>query len=129
MSIQDDFEERLRKYEEEGTSLSEEEMKWYETVKAAAMAEGELKIKSDLEAYYSEYQKNKKNRIIKFSVIGIAASVILGLFVFYNLQKDPSNPVQLQQNDQPVFSDSATYDSSRLEHIRKNEQDSVDKGE
>ena len=125
MNEKNDFIDRLERHEEEGTPLSNEDESWFENLKSAARASGELSIKEDLDGYYKEHKKAVRVRTIKLTSMSVAASVVIGLTIFYNTSS-PDGGVNLIMEEQPIYSDSASYDSTRKENIQEKIKKDVD---
>ncbi len=126
MSSVNDFIKRLEDHEHGTSRLEAEELVWYNHFVDGVSAVGELELKNELEEYYQEHVEKKSSKVIQlWSAVGIAAMLALG-GVYFSTTQSASDSIQLQTNEAPIFSDSATYDSTNNKLEKKSEND-VDK--
>ncbi len=126
MSHMNDFIQRLEAHENGSTKLGARELEWYTTFVSGVVATGEVELKKELEGYYQQHTEQKSSKVIRlWSAVGIAAMLVLG-GIYFSTTQSASDPIQLQTNEAPIFSDSATYDSTQNK-IEKKSKDDVDK--
>ena len=123
MSLPNNFSDRLALHEEGTDSLDQAELSWYQSMVRGLHATGELDLKRQLDDYYSEFQEKNSTKVIRlWSAVGIAAILLIGGFYLSTISQS-GDPIQLQTNEAPVFSDSATYDSSQNNFENKSNND------
>ena len=126
MANSDDFVQKLEQFEHNGGQLDVSESAWYKDFLTGLSAKGELSLKSDLEAYYDAHSKAKQSKVVRlWTTVGIAAMLAVGGFYMTTVSSS-SGPTPLQVNEAPIYSDSASYDSTQNVIEKKIEED-VDK--
>lgn len=121
-----DFINRLEEHENGTAELKAQELAWYNDFVDGVRAKGELVLKKELNEFYAEHTQSRSAKVIRmWSAVGIAAILAIGGFYFSTINSS-SDPIQLQTNDSPIYSDSATYDTAENKVEKKSEND-VDK--
>lgn len=119
MSSTNDFIDRLEEHENGTARLKSNELSWYNGLVKGVIAKGELNLKKQLEGFYEEHTQKKSTRVVQiWSAVGIAAILVIGGFYLSTINSS-SDPIQLQTNDAPIYSDSATYDTTENK-LKKN---------
>jgi len=120
----DDFVLSLEQFENGNGELNARDQDWYDAMDHCIQTKGELSLRNQLEDFYDEYAKNQSSKVIRlWSAVGIAAMLVIG-GVYLTVVNSSTNPIQLQINDAPVFSDSASYDT--IQNHKKNSENHVD---
>ena len=74
-----------------------------------------------------DYQSQSRRKVIQWTTLsGIAASLLVGGFIYLNNKTSATDTIPLQIDSSPVYLDSASYDSSQIINPKKEKKD-VDK--